>query len=183
MAAPSDKQLEDAKKAGVELELTQLAKKPLCFLSIQKNPVDNLTVKQIQQIYSGEITNWKQAGGNDERIRAFQRPEGSGSQSALLRLMKGHTLIKPLEEDVVIGMGGIIHQTANYKTIKMRLDIAFVSTHRACERKKKIRHLAINGVQPTRENIINKTYPIANDFYAVTLKNHTNQISIFFWIG
>ena len=174
VAAPSDKQLEDAKKAGVELELTPIGKEAFVFFVNTKNPVDNLTVKQIQQIYSGEITNWKQAGGNDERIRAFQRPEGSGSQSALLRLMKGHTLIKPLEEDVVIGMGGIIHQTANYKNYKNAIGYSFRFYSTELVKEKKIRHLAINGVQPTRENIINKTYPITNDFYAVTLKNHTN---------
>lgn len=88
----------------------------------------------------------------------FQRPEGSGSQSALLRLMKGHTLIKPLEEDVVIGMGGIIHQTANYKNYKNAIGYSFRFYSTELVKEKKIRHLAINGVQPTRENIINKTY-------------------------
>ena len=39
--------------------------------------------------------------------------------------MKGHTLIKPLEEDVVIGMGGIIHQTANYKNYKNAIGYSF----------------------------------------------------------
>lgn len=174
VAAPSDKQLEDAKKAGVELELTPIGKEAFVFFVNTKNPVTNLSVKQIQQIYSGEITNWKQVGGNDERIRAFQRPEGSGSQSALLRLMRGQTLIKPLEEDIVIGMGGIIHQTANYKNYKNAIGYSFRFYSTELVKEKKIRHLALNGVQPTRENIINKTYPITNDFYAVTLKNHTN---------
>ena len=86
--------------------------------------------------------------------------------------MKGHTLIKPLEEDVVIGMGGIIHQTANYKNYKNAIGYSFRFYSTELVKEKKIRHLAINGVQPTRENIINKTYPITND--AVTLKNHTN---------
>ena len=78
--------------------------------------------------------------------------------------MKGHTLIKPLEEDVVIGMGGIIHQTANYKNYKNAIGYSFRFYSTELVKEKKIRHLAINGVQPTRENIINKTYPITNDF-------------------
>ena len=37
------------------------------------NPIDNLTTEQIQMIYSGEITNWKQVGGKNEKIDSFRR--------------------------------------------------------------------------------------------------------------
>lgn len=82
--------------------------------------MESLTTQQIQDIYSGNITNWKDVGGNNERIRAFQRPEGSGSQSALLRFMEGKKLMSPPQKDVASGMGDIVTETAEYETGKMQ---------------------------------------------------------------
>ncbi|WP_269689150.1 PstS family phosphate ABC transporter substrate-binding protein, partial [Klebsiella pneumoniae] len=62
------------------------------FLTHASNPVDNLTMKQIQDIYTGKITNWNQVGGEDLEIIAYQRPVNSGSQTGFLELvMKGLT--------------------------------------------------------------------------------------------
>lgn len=58
------------------------------FFVNARNPVDELSIDQIKRIYSGEITNWQEAGGEDEAIRAFQRPKDSGSQTALENLME-----------------------------------------------------------------------------------------------
>ena len=56
----------------------------------------NLTIEQIQNIYTGEIKNWSEVGGTNEEIRPFQRPENSGSQTGMLSLSrhpaKNHTL-------------------------------------------------------------------------------------------
>ena len=45
----------------------------LIFVVSSDNPVDSLTVEQVQQIYTGEITNWSQVGGDDVPVSAFQR--------------------------------------------------------------------------------------------------------------
>ena len=47
------------------------------------NPVDSLTVEEIQKIYTGEITNWSQVGGEDREIVPFQRNKGGGSQAIM----------------------------------------------------------------------------------------------------
>lgn len=184
VAGPSQRQLEAAKMAGVEFEMTPIGKESFVFFVNAKNPVDTLTIEQVQKIYTGEITNWNQLGGKNESIKAFQRPDGSGSQSALVRLMDGQKLMNPLKEDIVLGMGGIIHQTANYKNYKNAIGYSFRFYSTELVKENKIKHLAINGIKPTRENILNGTYPITNDFYAVTLKGHTNSnIDIFIdWI-
>lgn len=174
VAAPSQKQLQAAKDAGVELELIPIGKESFVFFVNANNPIDSLSSEQIKQIYSGEVTNWKELGGNDQSIRAFQRPEGSGFQSALLRFMGDTNLIEPLEEDIISGMGGIIHQTANYKNYKNSIGYSFRFYSTELVKENQIKHLAIDGIKPSKENILNNTYPITNDFYAVTLKGHTN---------
>lgn len=174
VAAPSEKQLQAAKDAGVEFELTPIGKESFVFFVNINNPIDSLTSEQIKQIYSGKITNWKEFGGKNQSIRAFQRPEGSGSQSALLRFMGEVNLMEPLEEDIISGMSGIIRKTANYKNYKNSIGYSFRFYSTELVKENQIKHLAIDGVKPSKENILNNTYPITNDFYAVTLKGHTN---------
>ena len=77
--APSDQQLATAKQLGKELKLTPIGKEAFVFFVNEKNPVQNFTVDEIKGIYTVDITNWKAVGGKKKDIRAFQRPEGSGS--------------------------------------------------------------------------------------------------------
>ena len=67
--------------------LTPFATDALVFVVNQDNPVDSLTVEEIQKIYTGEITNWSQVGVEDLEIAAFQRNQGAGTAGggALLR--------------------------------------------------------------------------------------------------
>ncbi|WP_279401693.1 substrate-binding domain-containing protein [Piscibacillus salipiscarius] len=67
------------------LNMTPIGREAFVFFVHADNPVDSLKVEEIQGIYSGNITNWKEVGGEDVEIRAFQRPEGSGSQTMLKR--------------------------------------------------------------------------------------------------
>ena len=64
---------------------------------------------------SGEITNWKQVGGKNEKIAAFQRNEGSGSQSMLERFMGDTPIMEAPTEMVTDLMSGIIEKVSNYK--------------------------------------------------------------------
>lgn len=82
-------------------------------------------MEEIQGIYTGEITNWSQVGGNRQSIRPFQRAENSGSQSALLRLMEGLPLLEPEEEERIAGMGGIIREVASYRNYQNAIGFSF----------------------------------------------------------
>ena len=138
------------------------------FFVNSKNPVTGLTVEQIQGIYSGSITNWKEVGGKPQKIRPFQRAEDSGSQTSLQRLMGDIPLMEPEEEDRIAGMGGIIRQVANYRNYKNALGFSFRFYSTEMVQNGDIRLLALNGIEPTRETIRDNTYPIASEFYAIT---------------
>ena len=124
-AAPSQDQLDMAEESGVELHLTPIGKEAFVFFVNSRNPVTNLSVEEIQGIYTGEITNWSQVGGNRQSIRPFQRAENSGSQSALLRLMEGLPLLEPEEEERIAGMGGIIREVASYRNYQNAIGFSF----------------------------------------------------------
>ena len=167
-AAPSQDQLDMAEEAGVELHLTPIGKEAFVFFVNSRNPVTNLSVEEIQGIYTGEITNWSQVGGNRQSIRPFQRAENSGSQSALLRLMEGLPLLEPEEEERIAGMGGIIREVASYRNYQNAIGFSFRFYATEMVQNGDIRLLALNGVEPTRESIRNESYPITSAFYAVT---------------
>ena len=167
-AAPSADQLAAAEAAGVQLHLTPIGREAFVFFVHSDNPVDGLTVEEIQRIYTGEITNWRDLGGRWQRIRPYQRAENSGSQSALLRLMDGLPLMEPEKEDRISGMGGIITQVASYRNHKNAIGFSFRFYSTEMVENEQIKLLALNGVEPTRDTIRSGEYPISSNFFAVT---------------
>lgn len=183
IAEPSSSQSQSAKQLGVELTMTPVGREAFVFFVHKDNPVTELTIEEIQKIYSGEITNWKEVGGKDEEIRAFQLPEGSGSQSALIRLMNGKALMSPPSEDIVSAMGGIIEETANYQNKPNAIGFSFRFFSQEMVQNGKIKFIAVDGVEPTVENIQNGTYPIVDLFYAITGESNNPHIKAFLeWI-
>lgn len=167
-AAPSESQKKTAEQRELELTMTPIGREAFVFFVNQKNPVVNLTVDQITEIYMGKVTNWEQLGGKNDTIRAFQRPEDSGSQSALQSLMKGMPLMKPPSEDVVTGMGGIINEVSQYRNYKNAIGFTFRFYSTEMVDNDQIKLLEIDGVAPTKENIRADTYPLSTEFYIVT---------------
>ncbi len=167
-AAPSQKQMEAAEEAGMQLHLTPIGREAFVFFVNAENPVAGLTVDQIQRIYMGEIANWQDVGGKNQKIRAYQRDEGSGSQTALQMVMAGLPLMEPSTEQVVGDMGGIIERVATYRNYDGALGFTFRFYSNEMVGNKQIRLLALNGVEPTKETIRDGSYPISSYFYAVT---------------
>lgn len=182
-AGPSASQKGKAKRAGVELELTPIGREAFVFFVNSRNPVDSLSIDEVQRIYSGEITNWHDVGGKDETIRAFQRPQDSGSQTALENLMGNVSLMEPPTEDVVGGMGGIISETADYHNYKNSIGFSFRYFSTEMVQNGDIKHLEIESVYPSKDSIRNDSYPISSEFYAVTAGSENPHIDEFLdWI-
>ena len=104
-----------AESKNVELQYDKVTNEGFVFFVNKDNPVDSLTIEQIQKIYSGEITNWKDVGGNDEEIIAYQRPVNSGSQTAMENLvMKDVELMPAKTETLADSMFDIIDVISDY---------------------------------------------------------------------
>ena len=78
---------EELQEANVELEQKPIGVDALVFIVNEDNPVQALTRQQLRDIYAGKITNWKDVGGKDQEIVAFQRGEDSGSQTLFKKLL------------------------------------------------------------------------------------------------
>lgn len=168
VAAPSQKQIKDAETAGKALKLIPIGKEAFVFFVNKDNPVDDLTLLQVRDIYSGRLKNWKDAGGRNEKIKAFQRPEGSGSQTALEKLMETDRLMPAPRRSRPGGMGGIVNSVADYKNYGSAIGFSFRFFLNGMTENKDVKMLKINGVYPSKENIENGTYPLSSYLYAVT---------------
>lgn len=170
VAQPSEKQLQAADDAGMQLHLTPIGREAFVFFVNSANPVTNLTFDQVAAIYAGEITNWKDVGGRNTAIRAYQRPEGSGSQTGLQLVMRmaGKDVMEPRMEDVAGSMGGIISRVAAYRNHDNAIGYTYRFYANEMVANDQICLLALNGVAPTRETIRDGSYPISSFFYAVT---------------
>lgn len=156
-AYPSEEQLKYASDNGVELVFEPVGKEAFVFFVNENNPVDSLTVEQVQAIYAGEITNWSEVGGIDAPIAAISRNEGSGSQSTMIRFMGDKKIAKNFHlldgKGIAFSFRFYVEDITNYGGIKL---------------------LSLNKIAPTVENIRNDTYPSSSYFYAVYRKDNDN---------
>lgn len=174
-AYPSEEQREYAKECGTTFEYTPIGTEAFVFFVHKDNPIESLKAEQIRGIYSGEITNWKQVGGKNEKIQAFQRNEGSGSQSMLKRFMGDKPIAPAPSEKVNDLMSGIIERVEQYKSKPSSIGFSFRYYVESIIGNPNIKLLAVDGVKPSAENIKNGTYPIVTPVYAVTYKENTNE--------
>ena len=173
---PSDEELKMAEDAGVELILEPVCYDAFVFITHKDNPVDTLTVQQIKDIYSGKIKNWKDVGGNDEKIRAFQREKNSGSQTAMERLiMGGADMIDPIEVKVIEGMGELVDAVAEYENNTASLGYTYRYYIDNLYKNDEIKTIAIEGIYPTDENIRSSTYPYTTNYYGVIKEEDENS--------
>jgi phosphate transport system substrate-binding protein len=114
-AAPSEGQLRQAARYGMELTLTPIGREAFVFFVNSKNKVAGLSSGSIRDIYTGKTVNWRELGGRNQKIRAYQRPEGSGSQTMLQSFMGEVPVMDPPAEDVAGGMGEIIQKVSTYR--------------------------------------------------------------------
>ena len=172
-AGPSKEQKAYAERRGTEFVYTQIGWEAFVFFVHKDNPINSLTVEQIKGIYSGAITNWSQVGGSDEEIIPFQRDEGSGSQSMMIRFM-GDTPLMPAETTTIRGMGAVIEQVVDYQSRAGSIGYSFRYYIEGIIQNPEVKMIAVEGVAPTAENIKNNTYPIITPVYAVTYENNPN---------
>ena len=168
-AQPSSEQIAAAQARGIEFTMTPIAREAFVFFVHYDNPVDSLTITQIQDIYQRQISNWQQVGGRNERILPFQRPENSGSQTIMLAaVMRDRPIAYPLREERMVGMGGIVVGVAQYRNYSSAIGYSFRYFVTGMRPHEDIKLLAIEGIAPTPENIRNNTYPFTVNVYAVT---------------
>jgi hypothetical protein len=154
------------------IDVAPIGRDALVFLVNAANPVRNLSSQQIVDIYAGNITNWREVGGAGASIIAYQRNQGSGSQTMMQKLVMKDTEMAEAPPEMVIGeMGYLLSVVASYNNGEHALGYNvyyYVSRMAPDER---IRLLSVDGVAPQNSTIKDGSYPFVNDFYVAVRKN------------
>ena len=158
---------EELKADGAPLDQKAIGRDALVFIVNEDNPVQSLTRQQLRDIYAGKITNWKDVGGEDADIVAFQRREDSGSQTLFQKLLiQGGELMDAPTELAPTMMDELVDDIAEYNNSANAIGFSVYYYISEMYSKPGLRLLAVDGVTPSNHTIADQSYPLCNEFYA-----------------
>ena len=170
-AEPAPEVLEEL-EAGEKWLLTPFATDALVFVVNRDNPVDSLTVEEIQKIYTGEITNWRQVGGADLEIAAFQRNPEAGSQTMFEKLvMDGQIPMDPPQAWMADSMVGLLEGVRAYDNSPAAIGYTVYYYAHDMAMAQGLKVLQVEGVSPSPESIWEREYPFLNPYYVAIAKD------------
>lgn len=126
--------------------------------------VDDLTVEQIQGIFSGKITNWKEVGGQDLEINVINRPASSGT-----RITFDKTVMKDVKINDSIGTNQDSNGAVENSINSTSGSISYLAMSYLVEGKDtSLKIITIDGAEPTTDDVANGSYPFWSYEYMVT---------------
>jgi phosphate transport system substrate-binding protein len=179
-------EIETSRKNGVEPVEFVIARDAIAVIVNPQNPINQLTLQQISDIYSGNIRNWNELGGEDRPIVKLSRETNSGTHVYFLEtvirlgdnenktLFSMDTLLLPSSEGITaevrdnpnaIGYDGLGYITPEVKMIAVSKD------------------LQTGYILPSADTVNNGSYPIARDLYMYTNGQPTGELKAYLdWI-
>jgi phosphate transport system substrate-binding protein len=141
----------------------EIARDGLAVVVHKSNPVSDLTLAQIQMLFSGRIRNWKELGGNDMPVRLIMREEGSGTREAFINLVMKKT---------VVSRKALVQESNGAVKELVRLDPAAVGYMSLGMVGTELKSLYVDGVEPTAQQVSSGRYRLSRPFLFV-LKTDT----------
>lgn len=123
------------------------------------NPVNSLSKNQLKDIFSGNITNWKEVGGIDAKINLVIREDGSGTRSAFEDLVMNKTKVKS---------DAIVQTSTESIKVAVKQDPNAIGYISLAHMTPDVKALKIDGVSPSIETIKDGTYKLQRPFLFVT---------------
>lgn len=165
---PNEEVLAEKETSGFQWEQAAFATDAFVFVVNEDNPVDSITVDQARQIYTGEITNWKELGGADQEIIPFQRNSEAGSQALMEKLvMEGQPMMEAPTGYIVGTMGQLMEAVKSYDNSPGAIGYSVYYYAEEMKMAQGLKLLSLNGVEPNPETIRTETYPLINPKYVV----------------
>ncbi len=123
------------------------------------NPVKSLTLDQLKAIYKGEIKNWKEVGGGDQKIVVISRDTSSGTFEVWEEKVMKKERVYP-GAMMQASSGAIVQAVSNNKNALSYIGIGYLTAN--------VKALTVNNVKGSEETTLNGTYPISRALYMFT---------------
>jgi phosphate transport system substrate-binding protein len=136
-----------------------IARDGLALVVNRENPVVKLSVEQVRALFSGRVTNWNEVGGQKGPIRPITREEGSGTRESFVRLVMSNERIA----------GRALTQESNGAVKELvKGDPAAIGYMSLGLVGKDLKAVAMDGIQPTVENVLAGRYNLVRPLLFVT---------------
>lgn len=154
-----DKEIAKAKEKGVDVYENVVAMDGIAVIVHPSNPISALTKEQIKAIYTGGISNWSKVGGENRKIVVVSRDSASGTFETFNELALDKEKVRP---DALLNASNQAVATTVAKTPAAigYVGLGYLSSS--------VKGLAVDGVEPTKKNVVNGSYSFARELYMYT---------------
>lgn len=159
--AMKQSEIDKAKELGIGVEEVVLGFDGITLIVNQNNQVKGLDSVTLGKIFRGEITNWKEVGGDDAKIVALSRDSSSGTHE----FFKEHVIRGGEKNNLEYGPETLYmpsNEAIKQEVKSNKYAIGYIGMGYMDD---SVHSLAIDGITPSKENVSNKTYPIAREVY------------------
>ena len=156
------------------LEQSVIAKDGIALVINENNPVNSLTLTEINKIYRNRITNWKEVGGEDKEIVVVTREASSGTREAFEKIVGLKKSVNGIQVTNITPTALVGNGNGMIKTLVSNNDyaISFISLGSVDDTSLKV--LKVNGIESSDENIVSGEYRIVRPFILI-FKNDVKQ--------
>lgn len=155
----ASRNLKDEEKT--DLNETVVAIDGIAVIVNPENPVSDLTVEQIAQVYTGKVTNWQEVGGDDAPIVCIGREAASGTRDGFESITGTSDSCKYAQE--LTSTGDVVQTVSSNPNAIGYASLASVSD--------KVQTISVEGVMPSDGTILSGDYKIQRNFVLVTKRD------------
>ncbi len=154
-----DKEIDLAKEKGVSPKKFVVAKDAVAAIVNPANKVQNLTVEQLQGIFSGKINDWKDVGGEPGKIAVISRDSSSGTFETWQHFILHKEKVSPMA--LMQASSGAVLQSVSKNKYAISYDgLGYVNDT--------VKALNVNGVAPSAKTALDASYPVSRDLFIFT---------------
>ena len=165
-------EIANGKAKGVDLKETIVAYDGIAVVVNTANPTKGLTKKQVEQIFTGEITDWSAVGGSGGKISVYTRNTSSGTYAEFKELAMKKRDYAP-DSQKLAGNEQIAQEVGKNPNGVGYVGLAYTKASG-------IRVVPIDGASPSKESVLAKSYPYARPTFFYTNGEPTGVVKEFF---
>ena len=154
-----DSEKAEAEKMGIKPYQIAIAVDALVPVVHPDNPVKGLSAEQLREIYKGNIKNWKEVGGNDEKIVVISRDTSSGTYESWEEIIMKKEKVSPTAL-MQTSNGGVVQAVSNNKKALGYIGFGYLNSA--------LKKLNVNNIEATPESALAGEWPISRELYLFT---------------